>query len=37
MDFSFDPGELSKIKILKKLSSYFFFKKHFIDRPPYKK
>ena len=26
MGFSFDPGEPSKTKILKKLPSYFFFK-----------
>ena len=26
MGFSFDPGEPSKTMILKKLSSYFFFK-----------
>ena len=38
MGFSFDPRELSKTKILKKLSSYFKKnKKLFNDRSRYKK
>ena len=36
MGFSFDPGEPSKTKILKKLPSSFFLKL-FNDRLPYKK
>ena len=37
MGFSFDPGERSKTKILKKSSQLFFFFLTFKDRSPYKK
>ena len=37
MGFSFDPGEPSKTKILKKTFQLFFWKKLFNDRSPYRK